>query len=105
VGPHNLRDGTVLDDLDELQVVTRREFRRGYDGLFNGRPMRLAYAKIMDVPGGLLVYRPALGQERPKRVPRVTGKDLLLFAVCAWPVTLVVLLFLVSLINLGLRAL
>jgi len=104
VGPRSLRGGTVLDDLDELQIVTRREFRRGYYGVLHGRPMRLAYGKIMELDGNVLVYRPAMGQERPKRVPRVTTRGLLLFAVCAWPVSLVVLLLLVSLINLGLRA-
>ena len=105
MAPHSLRDGTELDDLDELQIVTKRGFRRGYDGLFHGRPMRLSYAKIMDVPGGVLVYRPALGAERPRRVPRVTWKDLLLVAVCAWPVTLIMLLFAASLIHLAIRAL
>lgn len=105
VGLHSLRDGTVLDDLDELQIVTMREFRRGYDGVLHGRPMRLAYRKIMDVEGSVLVCRPAIGQERPKRMPRVTSKDLLLLAVCAWPATLVFLLFLVSLAVLGVRSL
>jgi len=105
VGPHSLRDEAVLDDLDELQIVSKREFRRGYDGLFHGRPMRLAYGKVMDLNGGVLVYRPALGQERPKRVPRVTPKDLLLFAICAWPATLVALLVVASLADLGIRAL
>ena len=105
MAPHSLQHSSDLDDLDELQIVTKRAFRRGYDGLFHGRPMRLSYAKIMDIPGGVLVYRPALGAERPRRIPRVTWKDLLLFAVCAWPVTLIALLFVASVIHLGIRAL
>ena len=105
VGPHSLRDGPVLDDLDELQIVSKREFRRGYDGFLRGRPMRLSYGRIMDVGGGVLVYRPPLGEERPKRIPRFSSRDVLLLAVCAWPLTLVAMLFVVSVIHIGIRAL
>jgi hypothetical protein len=105
VAPHILRNGTELDDLEELQVVTKRELRRGYDGQFHGRPMRLAYGKIMDVNGGVLVYRPALGRERPKRMPRVSPSDLLLLAICAWPVTIIALLLVISLATVAIRAL
>ena len=105
MAPHGLRGVSDLDDLDELQFVTKREYRRGYVALFDGRPRRLTYGKIMDFSGGVLVYRPALGHERLKRMPRVTLRDLLLFAVCAWPATLFVLLFVASMLNLGIRAL
>lgn len=96
---------TVLDDLDELQFVSKLAYRQGYVALFEGRPRRLTYAKIMDIDGGVLVYRPAMGRERPKRVPRISARDLLLLAVCAWPVTLVAVLVVVSLVRLGIRAL
>ena len=85
--------------------MSKREFRRGYDGVFHGRPMRLSYGKIMVVGGGVVVYRPPLGEERPKRLPRFSSRDVLLLAVCAWPLTLVAMLFVVSVIHIGIGAL
>jgi len=87
------RHPTDLQDLDDLQVVTKREYRRGYQAQVNGELTRLRYGKVMSTPDGhVLVYRPAIGHERRKDpmwgLPRALG----IFLVVAWPVTLVLLL-------------
>jgi hypothetical protein len=79
-----------LHELDELQVVSKREYRRGYLAQVNGDLTRLKYRKIMSIPSGqLLVSRPAAGDERLKMTARRVGGLVGLFLVVAWPVTIV----------------
>jgi len=88
-----------LDDLDELQVVTRREYRRGYLAQVNGNPARLRYRKLMRTPDGqYVVCRPAAGKERFKTGLRDVGRSIGLFFVVAWPITLFGILALIGLI-------
>jgi hypothetical protein len=82
-----------VDDLDELQLVTAREFRRGYQAQVNGELVRLRYAKILRTPDGhVLVYRPSIGNEHLKQflwgLPRALG----MFFLVAWQVTVVAIL-------------
>lgn len=102
---HGGHTGTDLDDLDELQIVSRREYRRGYLAQVDGRPMRLTYGKVMTTRSGVLVYRPAAGAERPKRllwgIPRALG----IIALSAWPVTMIAFIVLIALAVIGIRAL
>jgi hypothetical protein len=93
-----------LDDLDELQVVTKREFRRGYLAQFNGEVTKYRYKKIMTTPDGhVVVCRPAIGHERRKDflwgLPHALG----IFFVVAWPVTFILLFCAVAGIDLLFR--
>jgi hypothetical protein len=89
------------DDLVDLQVVSKREYRRGYR--VNGWPRRVRYRKLLRTRGGYVVCRPSPGQEkfktRPQDVARVVGLLLLV----GGPVTLWGLLALIGLIALPLR--
>jgi hypothetical protein len=106
VTPERGRPTSVdLDDLDELRVVTKRAFRRGYQAQVNGRLTRLRYRKIMDTEGGVLVHRPAAGEERPKRLLWGVPRALLILALGAWPLTMLVLLGIVVMVTIGIRAL
>jgi hypothetical protein len=93
-----------VDDLDELQIVSRREFRRGYLAQVNGRPMRLKYRKIMTTPDHqVLVSRPPAGEERPTVTLRRLGKTLALFLAVIWPITFIAVLGLIALLVTALR--
>jgi hypothetical protein len=93
-----------VDDLDELQVVSKREYRRGYTAQVNGNPMRLRYRKLMRTPDGqFVVCRPAAGQERLKTGLRDVVRGLGIFFLVAWPVTLLCIFALVVLVVVGLR--
>jgi hypothetical protein len=93
-----------LDDLDELQVVTKREYRRGYLAQVNGNAARLRYRKLMrTLDGQYVVCRPAIGKERFKIGPRDVARSFGLFFVVAWPITVLVILALVGLIGVALR--
>jgi hypothetical protein len=93
-----------LDDLDELQIVTKRECRRGYLAQANGRPMRFRYRKIMATPDGLLlVSRPPVGQERLKITLRRIGMLLGVILAVAWPITVLALIVLVAVVASAIR--
>ncbi|HEX4654340.1 MAG TPA: hypothetical protein VH274_01220 [Mycobacteriales bacterium] len=93
-----------VDDLDELQIVTRREFRRGYLAQVNGRPIRLRYRKIMTTPDRqVLVSRPPAGEERRKITIGRVGTTLGLFLAVVWPVTFIVAIALLALLISALR--
>jgi len=93
-----------LDDLDELQVVTKREYRRGYTAQVNGDLARLRYRKLMRTPDGqYVVCRPAIGEERFKKGFREWRRAFGILFVVAWPVTAMAILALVVLIALALR--
>lgn len=95
---------TNVDDLDELQVVTKREYRRGYVAQVNGNPRRLRYRKLMRTPDGqYVVCRPALGDERRKTTARDVLRGVGIFLLVEWPVTLLALLGLAILIALATR--
>jgi hypothetical protein len=99
-------DADRLDELDELQVVSKREYRRGYRAQVNGELTRMRYGKIMNLADGhVLVFRPAIGDERRKDLlwglPRALG----LFLFIAWPVTGVAIIVLVAAAVAGVRGL
>jgi hypothetical protein len=95
-----------VDDLDELQVVTKREYRRGYTAQVNGNPARLRYRKLMRTPDGqFVVCRPAAGQERLKTGLRDVGRAVGIFFVVAWPLTALCVFGLIALVVIGLRQL
>lgn len=86
-------------DLDGLQVVTKRDYRRGYEANVGGEPIRLRYVKVMNTADGhVLVHRPPVGQERQKASLRDLPRALAKFLLIAWPVTVIALLFIVALI-------
>jgi hypothetical protein len=89
----------TTDDLDSLQVVTRREFRRGYQAQVDGELTRLRYRKIMTAADGhVLVCRPRIGEERRKHVFRGLPRALGIFLAVAWPITLLVILAVIALV-------
>ena len=93
-----------VDDLDELQIVTKREYRRGYTAQVDGNPTRLRYRKLMRTPDGqFVVCRPAAGEERLKTGLREVGRSFGLFFVVAWPLTALCLLGLVALVAVALH--
>ena len=93
-----------VDDLDELQVVTRREYRRGYRAQVNGEQARLRYRKLMRTSDGqFVVCRPAAGQERLKIGLREVGRAFGIFFVVAWPLTVLCIFGLIALIALALH--
>ena len=82
-----------LDDLDDLQIVTKREYRRGYTAQWNGEPTRFRYKKAMTTADGhVVVFRPAMGEERRKDFMRGLPRALGIFFVVAWPVIFMLLL-------------
>jgi hypothetical protein len=93
-----------VDDLDELQIVTKREFRRGYLAQVNGRPMRLKYRKIMTTPERqVLVSRPPAGEERRKVTIGRVGMTLGLFLAVVWPLTFIAAIGLLAVLITALR--
>ena len=93
-----------VDDLDDLQLVTRREFRRGYKRQVDGRPMRLRYRKIMKTPDGmLLVCRPPAGEERFQITLSEFGKAFGVFLLMIWPFTIIGTVVLVAVLVAALR--
>jgi hypothetical protein len=93
-----------VDDLDELQVVTKREYRRGDVAQVNGHPTRLRYRKLMRTSDGqFVVCRPAAGKERLKTGLRDVGRAFGIFFVVAWPLTMLCLFGVVALIVVALH--
>lgn len=93
-----------IEDLDELQIVTKREFRRGYLRQVDGRLTRLKYRKIMTTPDGqVLVCRPPAGEERFKIGLKEFGTSFGVFLLMIWPFTLLGLVVLVAVAVAALR--
>lgn len=96
--------GNDLDELDDLQIVTRREYRRGYQAQVNGRLIRLRYRKIMKTADGqVLVHRPIAGEERPKHTLATFRRSLSTVLVVGWPFTAIALFVLIVFVARALR--
>jgi nitrate reductase NapE component len=92
------------DDLEELQIVTKREYRRGYPQQVDGRLTRLKYRKLMTTPDGqLVVCRPPAGEERFKITPSEFGKAFGVFLLMIWPITCIALIASVGFLIAALR--
>ena len=86
-----------LDDLEDLKVVTKADYRRGYTAQWNGEPTRFRYKKVMTAADGhVVVCRPAMGEERIKSTMKDLRRGLGIFFVVAWPVTVLLLIGVVS---------